>query len=372
MLEKYFRSTSVFLSSLTDIERRQWDRLAESTSANFSLYPDWSEVVARSHGIVDMCELVQVSKGDRAIALFPIYIKSSTFLYLLKLKSLELVGNYVSYHNSLITVLEPRIALDHLVIECVQRGAAVVHLATIPNDSDLGVYLNCSEPNPRYWIHKVVGEVSPYLSLPGSWDELLATKPKKFRYKLRKRNELLENSTSLQLKWFTSKEDCSVLLDAMLMVERNSWKSNAGLSINDNEREKRYYELLLPVLASKNAMFANVLYVDGAPIAYNLCCFWCNWVGQMKTSFDVRYSELSPGLMVIDSAIKHSIAIGADEFDFLGDAAQHKLAWSKKSRAHSDYFVYVRSTMKGNFVGGLKKFRSELSKHLAAAINSRN
>jgi len=63
----------------------------------------------------------------------------------------------------------------------------------------------------------------------------LGAKPKKFRYKARKRQELLEQAPESQMRWLEGPDGCADLLDAMRVIEENSLKKEAVVSIFERE-----------------------------------------------------------------------------------------------------------------------------------------
>src|SRR5690606_20698314 len=125
----------------------------------------------------------------------------------------------------------------------------VVHLAGLREDSRLSRYLTAE--SLACIDLSVPGDTSPYLTVSSGWDALLAAKPKKFRYKIRKRAELLDQTASLSMRWFRKGAECSELLDEMKVIESNSWKKDAGISIFEREHERRYHAALLPFLANR-------------------------------------------------------------------------------------------------------------------------
>ena len=88
---------------------------------------------------------------------------------------------------------------------------------------------------------------------------------------------------------------------------------------------------------------ANVLFLSGKPVAYNLCYLWNNTLGQIKTSYDSEYQEYSPGAVVVEEALRTYIKKNYAEFDFLGNVMPHKLSWTKKVREHESMFVFGNS-----------------------------
>lgn len=358
-LESLYTVTTRPLSGLTDSTLREWKQLAIFLRANFSLLPGWTKITAESHGLLSHSEVVTVHKDDELVAILPLTVSCSRF-FGIELKILELITNRISYHNVPISALSTPHLLDVLVDLAVERGAEAIRLEGVPSDSDFGKYVEENPITSHYEVVQITGSKSPYLPIRLNWTELLASKPKKFRYKVRKRAETMDVSTDLTMRWFKAPEDCAQLIESMRDIEGSSWKKDAGVSLFEREHENRYHLSLLPFLAANDAMFANVLYHGTKPIAYNLCCIWSGWVGQMKTSFNADHSDLSPGAIVIDHAIRHAIEIGANEFDFLGEKDQHKLAWTKNVRPHITYFIYVRSRIKGRIFGRLKNLRNRI------------
>lgn len=101
----------------------------------------------------------------------------------------------------------------------------------------------------------------------------------------------------------------------------------AGSRTAARDQELNHHRLPLPVLAREGALLASVLYRPARPIAHSLCCHYGRRIGRRKTSCDQKFESLSPGAYVVDVLVEGAFDLKAREFDFLGDAAPHKLAW---------------------------------------------
>ena len=100
-------------------------------------------------------------------------------------------------------------------------------------------------------------------------------------------------------------------------------------------------------------LFSNVLELHGEPIAFSLGYAWNGVVGQMKTSFDDRFADMSPGFMVMVESIHRAVTLGFREYDFLGDIMEHKMRWADAARQHSSRFVFSRRPL--GFALGMAK-----------------
>ena len=71
--------------------------------------------------------------------------------------------------------------------------------------------------------------------------------------------------------------------------------------------EQRYYEQLLPLMATNGLLMANVLYIDNKPVAYGLCYNFKQCWGQLKTSFDDHFKAFSPGTHLVDLSVEQGV-----------------------------------------------------------------
>ncbi len=151
--------------------------------------------------------------------------------------------------------------------------------------------------------------------------------------------------------WYEADSDTRKLLQEMLEIEARSWKAAEGVAIVAGTPQCAYYERLLPWLAANGALLANVLYVAQRPVAYTLCASWRGWVGQLKTSFVQELRDA--GSRVFHSSIERAFENRAREYDFLGDAAPHKLRWADQTRDHEELWGYARH-VRARALGGIK------------------
>jgi CelD/BcsL family acetyltransferase involved in cellulose biosynthesis len=316
-----------------------WSRLVSTLDLNPSLDPGWLGVSAASlaGGVGDLSVLM-ATDADGLNAVVPFFVRRSR-MFGVPLVTIELGSNLMSYHAEFVGTPDPA-AIVGALLETVPKWD-VLHLANFSEGGRGVAALRRVATDLGLPLQELPGEQSPYLPITGSWEQFLASKGKKFRYKLRKRSEGIVKGGASELRWFGDSADTNALLKDMLSIEDRSWKAETRTSISARRAEVGYHERLLPWLRDRGMLLANVLYRAGQPIAYSLCCTCRGWIGHLKTSFDGAYETLSPGAYVIDACVQAAFGSGAREFDFLGDAAPHKLAWSHAVRRHCDLFLFA-------------------------------
>jgi CelD/BcsL family acetyltransferase involved in cellulose biosynthesis len=327
------------MSSLSGEIRTAWIHAIDSAGLNPSLAPGWLEVAAGSLGRYDESFIYYECQPNHALSGVVPYLVRERRMAGMRMSVLELGSNLVSNHPELVTA-DDNAGLLRRFLDAAPRWD-VFHASGIPMDGPTAAAIASVAKQLRVPLQVVPADVSPYLPIVGTWQEFLAGQNKKFRYKQRRRKELLQRRPDLELKWYSETADFGTLLKDMLLVEEHSWKVESNIDIASIPAEREYHRRLLPFLAAEGMLLANVLHLEQAPVAYSLCCHRNGWIGQLKTSFDQKHAAWSPGAIVIGASVEKAFDLGAREFDFLGDSAQHKLAWTTHARAHAGYFLFA-------------------------------
>lgn len=320
--------------------RGQWTALLDADDVDLSMHPSWLEAVAGAWGCLDELHVCAVYDGTDLRFVLPYRVVRRT-MYGIPVRVLEPASSLASYHVQMLADAPrelPRLLAVALAV--VPQCWDVLHFGALLVDTPTTAGLRALARERGWRLLSEPGERSPYLRLEGDWASVLGAKSQKTRYTLRRKERRLHAAGRFEEHWYTHAEQTEDLLRAMLHVEERSWKVHAGMAISRRPQEIRYYERLLPLLARLDALRANTLILDGAPIAYSLCYRWRARWAQMKTSFDDAFRQLSPGSVVNLYAIRRACEEGDREFDFLGDVMPHKQEWTDDLRAHEDVYVY--------------------------------
>lgn len=329
--------------------------LVAACGAHPSLTLPWNLLAAESadrKGDLRVAELM--ASGDGTIG-YVTYLESKVAMLGIPLRMRETPGNRLAaYYNSLVA---PDTSAPRLLEALADQEAGrcdVLQFPALATDGPSHRAVNVAATANGWRTIRYPSFRSPYLALGSSWQEFLDSKSQNFRYNLKRKRKGLQKAGRVEERWYRDMSSVGELINFIHAIEEGSWKTRAGMAITDSQRELAYHRLLLPWLASIGALVANVLLLNDAPIAYSLCVNWCGRIGQLKTSFDERASNLSPGLVVTASSIEQAYAAGASEFDFLGDAMPHKMHWTDSVRAHDNVFAFL-PTVRGAVLGRMKQ-----------------
>lgn len=331
-----------------------WKNLVQSADINPSLLPDWIECAADAAGIVQSLRVFLATDAGEIIGIIPYYVHIQSMMGL-PVKIVEFAGNIISYHQEIITRSQHKELLASFLQHPAVQGWDMMCLSGVQMGGVTQQIIAELVTQFSLTLIAYPGESSPYMTIDGSWEEYINKKSKKFRYKIKKREKELCTSSDFSIRWFESQKESAYLLADVLKIEAASWKVKSNMDITGRPMELRYHERLLPMMGRESLLFANVLYIRSEPAAYNLCYRWNQRLGQIKTSFDDKFRELSPGALVLESALRRAFSDGYREFDFLGDVMRHKMTWSTASRSHETFFLFGCGA-KARTLGLLKKY----------------
>lgn len=351
------------LTSRTDIELavRLWAERFDADLVDLSVSPEWSLIAADTAGLGHCLAVAAVYRRGGGLEGATAFVDSSAWMCGLRVCIRELPGNQVmAYHHELIG--EHGVELLRAVAEDAARPCDVLLVPSVERGGATDAATSAFAGARGARMERVPGVRSPYVTTTGSWEEYLATRSANFRQNLKRKRKALAAHGEVTERFFTQPGEVAELLGLISQVESASWKVRAGMAISESAQELRYYGMLLPWLAGKQALSANVLFVGGTAVAYSLCYRWRGRFGQMKTSFDERLSAATPGLTVNATAIRHAFESDAVEFDFLGDVMPHKMHWTDQVRVHDNLYVFL-PTGKGRWVGLAKSLVRRVRPH---------
>jgi CelD/BcsL family acetyltransferase involved in cellulose biosynthesis len=209
------------------------------------------------------------------------------------------------------------------------------------------------------------GDVSPYLTLSGTWESYLASLSAKFRSNLRNRLSRLAKLGEPALEVLEDADAIERARGDALRLEASGWKAQAGTSICSDPAVERFYTRLADRATERGWLRLLFLTAGGRRIATSYGSCYRGRLFLFKTGYDPEYATCSPFKLLTYLAIQAAYAEGLSEVDFLGDAEPWKLEWTAATRSHDWLYVFSQSRraqllhwMKFQMVPELKKWRA--------------
>jgi hypothetical protein len=217
----------------------QWENLATRVNCNPTLWPGWAEVARAGIATADdeFGVFVAHLRDGSLEGLVPFFI-STRRMAGIGMRTLQLASNLISYHAQLLALNNTHQLLRQFLAAAPRWDVLLAANIAIGSSTDMALRSVAHELGGVLQV--IAGDVSPYLPLAGTWEQLVSGKSKKFRYKLRRRSELLDRPDSA-LHWFKRADEVDRLLESVLAIESRSWKSQAGIDISSRDFETKYH-----------------------------------------------------------------------------------------------------------------------------------
>ena len=229
-----------------------------------------------------------------------------------------------------------RVFLAHLLV---RRDWQVLRITDVP------------EGGAAWQLHKAAVELglpvgawesqrSPYLAFPRSYEDLLAGKSAQFRANLRRRRRQLERRGVVTFEQVTGGAQLLEKLDEGLDLERRGWKGNQGTAIAQHRATRAFYVEFAKDLARRGELRLSFLRLDGRAIAFHYGFVHGGVYYVPKLSYDESLQRCSPGLVLLEEAVRRGIDDGLRGYDFLGAESEWKTKWSSSVTPHHWLFIF--------------------------------
>ena len=338
--------------------KERWDQLFLANPNEPSTSFEWTSAMA-THYVRqgDRCLLVQLRRGDVLVGLVP-----------LVLRQMKVMGQRIG----LLTPLsEENNTHSDLLLACADDesvSAFVSALGRLGVDWDCFRLARLLEQNPLVpALRRVLGSgghrhlmrqgVPAYvLDLPSSFADYLASRSAKFRNHLKRSIRKLQEAGDVGVTVLDRADGFEQAYDALLLVERASWKQSHGTSIVSVERQASFYRDFGRAAFGSGRLQLQWLTLDARPIAYNLGYMTEAGYHYLKTSYDAAYRQFSPATCLRARLVESLIARGVPRLDFPGEPYEWEAQWTDTIRWRLACTIYP-PTVRGRALSAIDRIR---------------
>jgi CelD/BcsL family acetyltransferase involved in cellulose biosynthesis len=181
---------------------------------------------------------------------------------------------------------------------------------------------------------------APYLSLTGTWEDLVASKRSKFRSNLKYYLRLPERSGQRLTIDRIAVSDSDEVVDVLAGIELRSWKARDGnLKINTSAG-REFYRRFCRNFGKQGWLHIWRADLDGRPVAFLVNIVYGQKCYHYNTSYEKESAYFSPGLLMHAEALADAFRQGLKEYDFLSGAEPYKMRWCSRSREIQHVVVF--------------------------------
>jgi CelD/BcsL family acetyltransferase involved in cellulose biosynthesis len=204
-----------------------------------------------------------------------------------------------------------------------------IQLDLMCNDPQVGAVLAGPAPRQHLLNHALTMRIALDGSLADYWSARARLQSNIKRYQKR----LLENGIVQRHVHIVEPDRMVDAVDRYAALEGAGWKGRNGTAVDATPAQHQFYRDLLRRAAANGHALVCELWFGDTLAASRLILRQNGMYVMLKTSYDERFSDYSPGRLLLRSVIEH--AFGADPggaIEFYTDADQNQLEWATGQR----------------------------------------
>ena len=327
--------------------KQDWDSLLSYHNKNIFQHDvtstfDWARTLWEVFLYKANQKIILLESDNNLSSVLPLYTSTDTRHYF-KCRKLAPITELYSGRSGFLLGSKPHVHLETLIDYMYQSLSWDILQITLVDNSDSDILFQDIFRRRAFHCHKLSTQTSPYVVVEGTWQQFFDSLPKKFRWALRNGVKKLREYGNLTHKEYTSKMDSDYFLDAMMRIEKASWKEHSGTSITTNAYQEDFYRQFAHISTHNGWFSGHLLELDGIPIAYIYGIVYNNVFLHLKGSYRDKYKEYSPGhvlnMFIFEQLYKRQIQF----YDFMGTCEPYKMKWTDKTYSRSTYIIYNNS-----------------------------
>lgn len=326
-------------SNFADIPltRDEWNGLIAQNATNtlFQTYEwlsTWWQVFSN---VNELCFLLITDNGE-VIGFAPCMLNINQF----GRKSLHFLADPNSDYCDFIIKSNSIAAIDTILeyLRTEYSSWVCMQLRNIPEMSPTLATLKTLCPEKKWHTRESHAISTPRLELSdpvasGNW-----------QYSIRRPYNRMRKAGSLRYRHITDLQEAEHLLETLVTQHRARYHQRGEASLFDKPANIQFYKNLIPALSQPDWLDFCVLELDEKPVALHFGFKYNNTLTWYKPSFDIEYSNYSPGTVLTKYLIEYAQDAKFDVLDFTIGDEPFKERFSSTKEYNRWLSIYKKST----------------------------
>jgi CelD/BcsL family acetyltransferase involved in cellulose biosynthesis len=344
-------ATLVPLRDALDQGPTEWDRLLESSpvASPFATWA-WHRAWANAAPPADLAasQVVMLRGADGTLqAVLPVAVRTATFRRRRTRVLTWAIGD-VGCPDHLEVPALPDAELAAVIPALTSLPWDVAILSNLAPEAPNAMRLAAAFANAGCTVRRQALWSCPYLDLPATWEDYLASLSPTRRQRLRRCERNLERDHAVTLTDYGA-ERLDEGWQQLVSLHQQRW---AGAGVFGDPQVERLHRSFLRELVSSGRLWLTTLELDGQPAAA-----WYGFTDRDTVHFyqsgrDPRWEDQSVGVALMAVMIRRAIERGYRRFDFLRGDETYKALWTASQRVTVELVIF-RPGWRGLWLRGL-------------------
>lgn len=151
---------------------------------------------------------------------------------------------------------------------------------------------------------------TPIVDIDRSWEEFYQSRPRSLKKSLNHKLNRFRNSGEFTIDSEKVTEVTQPIIDELVSISANSWKSSIGNDLRSNQRSRRFLLNLVETFGRSGALRAWIVRNKDTPVAFELHLTCDDVVYPIRADYDDQFKSYSPGSVLEYSALKYLFESG--------------------------------------------------------------
>lgn len=345
--------------SLVPLSKEEWNCLAAANATNtifqtYEWFDAWWSVFGARHELF----LLILRKGSRAIGFAPFMVRR----VLPGVRQLEFIGTGNADYLDVVLPTDEAEGARALCafLRAHSREWRRAWLANVPEQSRSLHHLKASGLDAGLYFVEEVRAPCPALRIAGnekSVERLLR------KYSIRRPMNWFSRRGVVRLRRIDSLAEITEKLPIFFDQHVQRWRSTRNGSLFENPQQRLFYTALADRMRDTPWLQFSTVELNNEPIAFHFGFDYAGTVTWYKPSFEARWAEHSPGLLLIERLIDDALKRGRAEVDFTVGDELFKRRFANRQEANLYIGVY-HSSLQRRAAMVLRKSRREAGRWL--------
>ena len=175
----------------------------------------------------------------------------------------------------------------------------------IPKHSGLRTFLLARQGEGHQYVGEKPSLLTPVIQIAGDWSSFFSARPKKLKRSLKHKLNRYQAADSFHISEEPITHEDQPLIDELITISANSWKSGIGNDLKGNARSRRFFLNLINEFGQSGRLKAWIMRQGDQPVAFELHLVDDGVVYPIRADYDQAFKSFSPGSVLEYTALKH-------------------------------------------------------------------
>jgi len=318
----------------------EWNNLVAYNETNtifqtFEWFDSWWRIFGTEHELF----FLTVHNNSQIIGFAPLMIANCHKGE----KKLAFVGDTNSDYLDFILPTEKKTALNAICDFLYENSNFwdTISLLNVPEHSSTHAILKmgCKQANLYYLINDTIA--CPALVIKGQERN---TQHIIDKYRTRRPFNYFSRQGELRFHNITEKDELTTYLPLFFDQHIERWGITDTVSLFTNKQNQEFYRRLACKLLQTGKLLFTVVELDGIPLSFHYGFDYDSKILWYKPSFNIKYANHSPGVLLIHYLLQYALNNGKTEIDFTIGNEPFKARFTNLTRINTNIMIFKTSS----------------------------